>query len=231
MTITYALFENPLMNEENACRALVHARGTAELGDVIERIVQQGSTVTRADIVSVLENYHHTIESLLLEGMNVKTPIANFRVGIRGIFAGHSDVFDHARHQVRASASPGRRLRAAVRKRARPVKQQPVTPAPNPQEYTDLNTGEINAIITPGGMGRLIGGRLKFDTTDPLQGIYIIGLWGERRVDVVGHNWPGELMFLDPTGLPAGDCRLEVRSEFSEGSIRTGDLNKLLRIA
>lgn len=57
--------------------AMVQPTATAKLEDVIKRIIHQGSTVTRPDIVSVLEDFFSAVESIVLEGMNVNTPGAN----------------------------------------------------------------------------------------------------------------------------------------------------------
>jgi len=57
MPINYVLFENNLTSDPTDYMAMVQPTGTAELEDVIERIIQQGSTVTRPDIVSVMEDF------------------------------------------------------------------------------------------------------------------------------------------------------------------------------
>ncbi|MEZ4641168.1 MAG: DNA-binding domain-containing protein [Chloroflexota bacterium] len=65
--------------------AMVQPIGAADLDAIIERMIQQGSTVTKADTVSVLEDYFTTIENMLLEGMNVNTPMANLEPALRGV--------------------------------------------------------------------------------------------------------------------------------------------------
>jgi len=144
MSINYVLHENNLTSDPDDYMALVQPVGTAELEDVIERIVAQGSTVTRADIVSVLEDYHTAIENLVLEGVNVNTPGANYRVSIKGVFTGLTDGFDPNRHQVRAIVSAGRRFRRrcrAGRRRSRtrrwcPAPTRPSSPTSTPASAT-----------------------------------------------------------------------------------------------
>jgi hypothetical protein len=77
-------------------------------------MIEQGSTVVKADILSVLEDYHSAIENMVLEGMNVNTPGANYSVSIKGIFDGQADTYDPSRHQVSPSTNPGRRFRKAI---------------------------------------------------------------------------------------------------------------------
>ena len=68
MPIYYALFENNLTSDPDDYMAMVQPIGAADLDAIIERMIQQGSTVTKADTVSVLEDYFTTIENMLLEG-------------------------------------------------------------------------------------------------------------------------------------------------------------------
>ena len=110
MSINYALFENSLTSDPGDYMALVQSTGTAELEDVIARMIQQGSTVTRPDIVSVLADYHTAIENLVLEGLNVNTPLANYGASIKGIFDGPADSYDPSRHQVAGTARPRQAL-------------------------------------------------------------------------------------------------------------------------
>ncbi|MBN1977391.1 MAG: DUF4469 domain-containing protein [Anaerolineae bacterium] len=231
MTINYALHENNLTSDPGDYTALVQPAGTAELEDVIERIIAQGSTVTRPDIVSVLEDYHTAIEALVLEGVNVNTPSANYRASIKGVFAGLSDGFDPSRHQVHAAVSAGRRFRRAVQSRAQVVKGEAVLPRPNPVEFTDVNTGERNSVLTPGGMAQVLGHRLKFDSADAAQGIYFVDAGGgETKVGVVGQNKPGSLMFVVPQGLASGNYTLEVRASVYSEDVRAGALDAVLTV-
>lgn len=234
MTINYALYETQLGNVEPGTHlAIVQSADTAQMEDVIDRMIQQGSTITRADIIGVLEDYCTAVEHLLLEGNRVVTPVANFSTSVRGRFSGPTDAFDGSRHQVAGIVSPGSRLRAAIRNRARVAKQEATQPIPNPVVYVDANTGEQNGALTPGGMGRLVGHRLKIaDPADPAQGLFFVdGGGGETQVTVLGYNKPRELMFLVPPGLAAGDYQVVVRSAFGEDDVREGFLKTTLTVS
>ena len=232
MPINYVLLENNLTSDPSDYMAAVQATRTAETDDIIARIIQQGSTVVKADILSVLEDYHTAIENMVLEGVNVNTPLANFGVSIKGVFNGPTDSFDPGRHQVVATTSPGKRFRRAVRERAQAVKGEALKPKPNPVEYTDVNSGTTNSVLTPNGMGRLVGHRLKFDPAAAAQGIFFQAKSGAAtQAAMVGRNKPGELMFMVPA-LAAGDYTLEVRARvYGSEDARAGALDATLTVA
>ena len=233
MPINYVLFENNLTSDPNDYMAMVQPSGTADLEAVIERMIQQGSTVVKADVLSVLEDYHSAIENMVLEGMSITTPGANFGASVKGVFDGQADSFESGRHQLTGTVSPGKRFRKAIRGRGQVTKQEAVKPMPNLLEYTDFISGERNSVLTPGGMGQVVGHRLKFDPAAADQGLFFVAEdGGETRVDVVGRNKPGDLMFTVPAGLVAGDYTLEVRATLrGSEELRTGVLWETLSVS
>jgi hypothetical protein len=232
MSISYVLFENNLTDDPNDYMAMVQPTGTAELDNVIQRMIERGSTVTKADILSVLEEYYSAIESMVLEGLNVNTPMANYGASIKGIFNGATDSYDPSRHQVAGTINSGKRYRKTIRERAQTTKREARKPTPNLIVYVDVNSGERDSLLTLSGMGQIIGHRLKFDPTDPAQGIFLIGADGvEVKITTVGKNTPGELMFLIPPMLPPGEYTLQVRAAVYDGEqVRNGTLNAILTV-
>jgi len=230
MSANFILHENKLTDDPNDFMALVKPMGTADFNDVVKRIIERGSTVVKSDILSVLEDLTGSVESILLEGRNVTLPLANFKVSIKGNFQGLDDNFDPARHKIIANASPGVRIKKTISDKMTTSKLETDKKAPSPQIYINHNTNERNSTLTPGGMGELLGYRLKFDAADPQQGIFFIAEDGsEVKPDIVGLNLPGKLMFIIPS-LTAGEYTIEVRSLFNEGDLRKGQLEQTLTV-
>lgn len=233
MTISYTLQENRLTSDADDFMAMVHPTAKAKQEQVITRMMEQGSTVNKPDILATMEDYFSAVESLVLEGYSVTTPLANFGASIKGVFDGQSDSFDPNRHQLRASVSPGARIRATISERGQAIKGEPVTPRPNLLEFTDIISGERNSVLTPGGMAQVLGHRLKYDAGDADQGVYFVAADGtETKVDVVGLNKPGQLMLMVPASLSSGDYSLQVRAVIGVGTqVRTGSLEETLTMA
>ena len=112
-------------------------------------------------------------------------------------------------------------------------KQEAIKPRPNPVEFTDVNSGERNSVLTPSGMAQLIVHRLKFDLAEADQGIYTIAAdSAETKVAIVGGNKPAELMFLIPDTLTAGDYTLVVRATIHDSAdVRQGNLDAVLTVS
>jgi hypothetical protein len=211
--------------------AQVHHARSVGLDEVVDLIIRQGSTVTRADILGVLEGFETAVVNLLLEGARVNTPLANYRTSVRGVFEEGNLDYDPSRHQVVGAISAGRRLKAALRSRSQVARVKARYAAPTLLLHVDCDSGEQNGAVTPGGMAQVTGDWLKFDPADPAQGVfYVLEDGSETRVPVVGHNKPSKLMYVAPAGLVPGNYTLEVRAGFGEGDVRSGALNATLTV-
>jgi hypothetical protein len=232
MPIKYVLAQSRLRSTPpDAHVARVLRSSTAELEDVIAVMTQQGCTIFKADVLSVLEAYHSAIESLLREGRNVNTPGVSYRVALGGVFTGSDDAFDPARHQVRVHARPGKRTLQAL-EHAAWEKVEANKPLPHPEHYTDVASGKRDAVLTPGGVGEISGFRLRFDPADPLQGVFFVAPTGAAtRAETMVRNRLRELMLVVPA-LPAGTYTLEVRARInSTDDLRSGALEYPLTVS
>lgn len=230
MTIWYNLHPNPFTTEDGQFRAVVQSQGTVTMEDVIERMMAFGSVLNKADATAAVNNFFTVIDSYLLDGYNVNIRGGNYKPTIKGVFTSETDSFNPSRHQIEVSISAGSQLRR-VMQQAHPQKLETIEVQPNLLAYVDIVSGQRNSTLTPGGMGQLVGYRLKFDAADPAQGIFFIAADGTAsRVEHIGKNSPGELMFMVPAGLTPGSYRVEVRVAASAGGQRSGQLKAALTV-
>lgn len=124
MSIRYYLRENKLTQEDNDYMAYVLSSRQADLDDVIGKMIERGSTVTKADILSVMSDFQGTLQGLLQDGANVITPFANFSASIRGVFNGAADSFDPSRHQISVNINAGVELRNFFREHISSQKEE-----------------------------------------------------------------------------------------------------------
>jgi hypothetical protein len=231
--IHFTLQEKNRLLDEGQCVARVHRHDPIELEALVDLIVQHGSTVGRADILSVLDDYHTTIENLLLLGMSINTPTAKYHVSVQGVFNDKADGYDPSRHRVAARVAAGSRLRKAIRSRAEVVKDDAVKAAPDPQQYIDVVSGTTNNFVTPGEGALLTGRLLRYDPADPKQGLFFVAAdKTETRVERVIKVRPSEVSLIAPA-LSAGTYSLEARAALNgdAADIRTGRLLEALTVA
>ena len=227
MKIAYVVHKSTLEADPNPYRAMVEHTGKATHEDVVRRVLESNTTVSESALQAVLTAYIKAVINLLLQGYSVSTPIGTIRLSIKGGFNSKTDTFDGNRHTLEINIYPNPALREAVQSGAEMQKVESHTPEPSLDEFTNVNTADVDSIITPGGMGQVRGRRLKFDPADPNQGIFFIN-GTETRVTVVGKNTATELMFLIPN-LEPGQYALEVRSLFGQEQ-RSGRLDTLLTV-
>lgn len=230
MALKYALFENHLTDDPSDYMAVVQLQASKSQEDVIDLMIGRGSTVTKAEALSVLEEYAAAIEQLLREGQALNTPLFNLSPTIKGVFTSEDESYNAATHTVKINVTPGKRLKQV----ANEIEVQRVaggSPQPDLLYVDDLGSGTRNEQLTPGNIARLKGSRLKFDPTDPLQGIFLVSeANAETRISTVSRNKPAQLDFLVPAVAP-GLYKLVVRTLLKNTkTIRSGTLQVELNI-
>jgi len=235
MPIHYALFENNVTTDPDDYAAIVQLTASAGSDDLVQDIIDQGSTVGRPDILAVTAALKLACQRRLEQGQRVNYfGMMDFFPRIKGVFNGPTDTFDPARHHIDVGANPGSELRDAVRTSATVEKVEALKPAPNPIEYRDVATGTTNDQVTPGNIGQLSGSRLKFDPAQADENIYFVATaGGETKVTLVQKNKPGQLVFLVPA-LVSGTYYVEVRARMGRGDatreLRMGRLDAVLTV-
>jgi hypothetical protein len=84
------------------------------------------------------------------------------------------------------------------------------SPKPDLLFVDDFGSGTRNEQLTPGNIARIRGSRLKFDASDPLQGVFLVAANNSAtKVATVSRNKPGQVDFLVPS-LPPGDLLIGI---------------------
>ncbi len=236
MTIRYSLHPNNLKNKKKDFFAKVQLTGSVDLEDIINRMDELGSTVTKADSMAVIEDCTRAVESFLLEGYRVNIGgLVQIYPGIKGSFNNYEDSFKKGKHRLHASARPGARISKKLQLKGKAIKVDSSTPWPALSEFRDIFTDTRNTILTPGSIGMIWGEDLKFNPEETDEGIFFVNINDKTRIRIsqVQKNQPKELVFLIPQDLEKGaEYSLIVRRRAkNSSSLRTGTLSKTLRPA
>lgn len=231
MSIKYAIIRSHLPTHPTGYTGRIQRDKTILFDEVVDRVAHSNTTVSRSDVLSVLEDFMTAVIDMVLDGKSVCTPLAGFRAGIQGLFENAGDGYDLSRHEVVARLRAGPRLRAALRA-ARMEKVDVDPPRPRPRTYVDVASTTQDSVLTSGGPGRLLGRELQFDPTDSAQGIFVVADGGSAtRVETVVLNSAGHLAFIVPT-LAAGSYRLQVRAVLNDtAEVRVGELPVVLTVS
>jgi len=100
-----------------------------------------------------------------------------------------------------------------------------------PRQLRGNSSATTDSTLTPGNIGTLNGARLKFDPDQADEGLYLLPTSGGATVKVTTfqRNKPGQLIFLNPTGLAAGDYFMEVRARVrGTTELRSGRLEDVV---
>jgi len=231
--LKYALRENLLTAAPDDFMAQVQDVRSYTLDEIIDAMMQKGSTLTRADVAAVLQIYGEVCASLIADGSALNTPLMNTSLSISGVFNGANDAFDKKRHTVNLNISAGTLLRSVLPK-VKCEKTGTVSTDPYINEVKDVVSGTINTTLTKGGVVQLTGSRLKFDQKDTAQGIFFVPETGEAvRATVIAENKPARVMAIIPADLAAGTYYIEVRTKITSSpkalkNLKTGRFFKAL---
>ena len=215
--LKYSLRENLLTPAPDDYMAQVTDVRSYTLDEIIDLMMDKGTTLTRADVAATLQVYGEVCSSLIKDGAALNTPLMNTSMSISGVFDGANDSFDKKRHTVNLNLTAGTLLRDAVTK-VKCEKTEAASTDPYITEVADIVSGKVNEVLTKGGVVQLVGARLKFDAKDTAQGIFFVPETGEAvRAAVIAENKPARLMAIIPADLAAGTYYIEVRSKHSGG--------------
>jgi len=216
--LKYCLRENLLTPDENDYMAQTADVRSFSLDEIIDLMMEKGSTLTKADTKAVLQVYGEVVSALIKDGAAVNTPLMNTSMSISGVFDGANDSFDKKRHSVNLNLTAGTLLRDALTK-VKCEKTEGVSTDPYITEVSDIVTGKVNEVLTAGGIIQLVGSRLKFDAKDEAQGIFFIPETGEAvRATIIAENKPARLMAIIPADLAAGTWYIEVRTKYANAT-------------
>ncbi|WP_421919906.1 DNA-binding domain-containing protein [Marinifilum sp.] len=223
MALRYGLAPNYLTDDPNDFMGVVTNNETVTVESIVEQMIGKGSTVTKAEALSVIEEFEYTVVEAVKNGNSVHTKLFKITPSVAGVFTDQSDGFDPSRHAIRLNLNAGSRLTKAISE-IELRKVEISSPQPVLQQFVDLKNNVVNESFTPGQIASIRGSLLKFNSEDPKQGIFFIANDGtETRAENVVKNKPSELLFFVPESLTSGSFKIEVRVILHDSKkLRTG---------
>ena len=234
MSLKYALIENTLPPNVGSYLARLQNVKSHDLESIINLMLRRGNTLTYTDILAVNNGLSEEIIQLAASGETISTPLFKLSFSITGVFDSPTDIFDPNRHEIKIHLSPGKALKAAVKK----IKLRKVAPSVNQPyiiEVTDSVSESVNSQITSAGVLEINGSLLKIEGDHPSNGVYLVADdKTEYKVQTLAGNKPSRLIVLLPSLAP-GPYILKITTQYNGGkglkSPRTGIFKQILTVA
>jgi len=214
--LKYSLVENLLTDRPDDYSAIAYSITSLDKEAIITRMLNRGTTLTRTDILAVLNNLEETVVSALLDGNNVTLPLFNTSFSISGVFESPSDSFDGNRHKLNINLTKGLKLRE-IESKVRFEKTNTASPQPQIQEVKDSVSGKVNEILTRRGVVEVRGYNLKIEGDNPSCGLWFVSEDGkEFKANVIIENKPSRIMAMIPE-FEGDKVQIKVVTQYANG--------------
>jgi hypothetical protein len=212
--LKYYLVENPLSKDESNYVAHVSSPETKTLDHILNKIIAEGTGLTRPQALAYFEKITQTVLEFLKDGHCVSTPFFRVRPTISGLFVDEFDSFDATRHKINAKFLPGEKL-SKLNAEFYMEKCDIQAYQPRLKKFTDAATTGVDTIATPGGIGTINGKHLFFDKNNLELGVFFVPVNNPGtaiRAMIYSRIFPKELSFCIPV-LEPGDYRILVKTQ------------------
>ena len=217
-TIKAWLYENMLTDDKNDFAARVSAERTLSVHDICESAVARGGADINASAMEhAVELFHKEMGYRLCDGFSVNTGWYAASMHVRGVFESPTDTFDPAKHTVMAEFHQG----AELRKELSLVTVSILGKADTTffvAKVTDVRSGSVNDLLTPGRNLRIEGSKLKIAGARPECGVYFVNDATKTRTKVdpadLVENQNANLLVVIPQ-LQQGTYHLEITTQYS----------------
>lgn len=234
-TINAHLYENLLTKNDSAdYLARTISEESLNIKQICEAAVNRGG----ADISASAMEYAATLflKEMAYQLFTINTGYFTAGTKIRGVFNSLSETFDQNKHKILFQFNQGERMRAMI-----PDIQVNILGVAEKgsviYQVTDMKSGSINNIISPGRNLKIKGKGIKLAGDHPDNGIYFVNSATNDKTivpaDDIIVNKASELIIIIPE-LQTGSYYLEVTSQYSGSNLlkasRTAAYNKVLSV-
>jgi hypothetical protein len=232
------LYDNRLTPDNpNDYIARVESERSLSVSDICETAVTRGGAdISAATMEHGVNLFFKEMGYQLCDGYSVNTGWFVANVQIRGTFDSPAETFNPEKHGLLFEFHQGARLRKELEQVSVEVLGVADTGSEIAQ-VTDVKTGSINDLLTPGRNLKITGAKLKIAGENIDNGVWFVDPASGARTkvdatDVVVNN-PSELIVVIPD-LSAGAYQLEVTTQYAVSSLlkepRTAVFGRMLTV-
>ena len=159
--ILYSLRENPFSRgKEDKFIASMRTNEVLDKEDLIDAMLWKNTTLSRQDILAVMDLMRETVEEKIIEGHRVSTDFFKAGASIKGGFRTCTDRFDPKRHSIAVSLNASPQFCRDISLRAGVERINPLDRNPLIRDFYDYAGSRYGAVLSAGGLVALKGARL-----------------------------------------------------------------------
>jgi len=222
------LYDNVLTPDPNDFFLRVKPEASLGVNDISLSATKRGGVnISPDEMTHAVNSWLKELAYRACDGFAINTGWFTVQPTVKGVFNSPNEKFNPAKHTVAFDFKQGSLMRKEIAGVQIDILGVATTGLSIAQ-VTDVRTGSVNDLLTPGRNLRITGSRLRIAGENTANGVYFICFeTGERtKVDIadIATNNPSELMIIIPN-LAEGTYRLEITTQFGSG---TGN-NQLLK--
>ena len=232
------LYDNVLTKDNpNDYIARTVSERSLNVKQICEAAVNRGgSDVSAASMQHATELFLKEMGYQLCDGYSVNTGYFTASTLIRGVFDSPSETFNSDKHTILFQFNQGEKLRAEI-----PSIEVSILGIADASsailQVTDVKSGSVNDLLTPGRNLRISGNKIKIAGEDAANGVFFVDTATQARMavdasDIVTNN-PSEVIIVIPA-LASGNYTMEIVTQYmGSGTLkepRTAEFDKTLTV-
>ena len=235
MTIKYHLLKSHLTSSNNKYLAKVEEGNSYDLVAIVEKMAEEGSTLTKSDILAALNSFFETVTKITKEGGIINLDLFKSSFSIQGVFDDITKGFNPKEHEIKLNLVAGEILKELLPK-MHVEKTATMDNLPTIEQVEDLKTKSIDDQISTDGVVYLYGNNIKVSGENANNGIFLIDAANNNKtkIDTLIENEPSKIIFRAPANLAKGKYTLEITTQYAKsGNLkdpRTGIFQKTLNV-
>ena len=218
------LYDNVLTDDPNDFFLRIVSEASLSINDIsLSASKRGGADVSPAAMTHAVNLWLREMAYRACDGFAINAGWFTVQPVVKGVFNSPGEKFNPDKHTIVFDFKQGslmRRELAGVQVQILGVASSGLSIA----QVTDVRTGSVNDLLTPGRNLRIAGSRLRIAGENPANGVFFVCLETDEKTKVDQHdivtNNPSELMIVIPA-LQQGTYRLEVTTQTGSGSTST----------
>jgi hypothetical protein len=224
--INVELYDLPITGrKDDRCGKVVSA-GSLNEDDLIALAVARRTDLSAATMRAAMETLKEVALESIAGGSSVKFWLAYFATEVKGVFIGDHAKWDPKQHALAVHIAPTSEVRNAVKSATVNVRGM-ASSGTIINSLTDVATGAVNNVLTPGGGVNLAGSKIKIVGSDPSVGISLIRQDSGEAIPIPAGsiliNDPSKVTFILPPSLSSGDYKLQITTQFSTSATQLNE--------